>query len=201
MGNFGQVPNYFRGILLHRNLFVTAVYVLANETAVLYCGQRDSEGSSNGNMPFKVLGMTSLLSLPLGIVLHPFCGCVGLHAIRWHWQHLHWQRGRRNWQWHRQRLTRGRNRNIKCNKKHKQTENATNKQWQPPRLTFDSHTDFVLRTNFTKKIRKMEEEQERNLQTIHVTLSWRTALFCHCHQMCWNGTFEVVQNFPIHLTA
>ena len=62
--------------------------VPTNERAVLYCGQRDSKGSSNGNMPFKVLGMTSFLSLPLGIVLHPFCGWGGLHAIQWHWQNL-----------------------------------------------------------------------------------------------------------------
>ena len=32
-------------------------------------------------MLFKVLGMTSLLSLPLGIVSHPLGGNVGLHAI------------------------------------------------------------------------------------------------------------------------
>ena len=25
--------------------------------------------------------------------------------------------------------------------------------------------------------------------------------FCQCHQMRWNGMFEVVENFPIHLTA
>ena len=28
MGNFGQVPNYFWGILLRGNLFVPAAYVL-----------------------------------------------------------------------------------------------------------------------------------------------------------------------------
>ena len=41
-----------------------------NERALLYCGQRDSEGSSNGNIPFKVLGMTSLLSLNLFSLLY-----------------------------------------------------------------------------------------------------------------------------------
>ena len=45
------------------------------------------------------------------------------------------------------------------------------------------------------------EKSGRNLQKIHGTRCRRTSLFCHCHQMCWNGMFEVVQNFPIHLTA
>ena len=73
MGNFGHVHNYFRGILLRQNLFLTAV---------LYCSEiASTDAVSNVNMLFKVLGMTSLLSLPLGIVSHPLGGNVGLHAI------------------------------------------------------------------------------------------------------------------------
>ena len=75
MGNFGQVPNYFWGILLRGNLFVPAA-IRTNERALLYCAQRDSEGSSNGNIPFKVLGMTSLLSLNLFSLLYIRCGAA-----------------------------------------------------------------------------------------------------------------------------
>ena len=63
MGNFGH--NYFFAL-----------------TAVLYCSEiASTDAVSNVNMLFKVLGMTSLLSLPLGIVSHPLGGNVGLHAI------------------------------------------------------------------------------------------------------------------------
>ena len=87
MGNFGnfgkQVQNCFRGILLSGNLFVTAdvpqFCIVGKEIP------RASTDIWNGNMPFKVLGMTSLLSLPPGIVLHPFCGsvlvCMPSHGI------------------------------------------------------------------------------------------------------------------------
>ena len=84
MGNFGkQVQNCFRGILLSGNLFVTAdvpqFCIVGKEIP------RASTDIWNGNMPFKVLGMTSLLSLPPGIVLHPFCGsvlvCMPSHCI------------------------------------------------------------------------------------------------------------------------
>ena len=54
-----------------------------------------------------------------------------------------------------------------------------------------------------KSIYRLDQNMKKwkKLQTIHGTRSRRTSLFCHCHQMCWNGMFEVVQNFPIHLTA
>ena len=101
MGNFGQVPNYFRGILLSGKLICNGrtnkwkqFSIVAKEIP------RACTDISNGNMPFKVPGMASLHSLPLGIVLHPFCGClVGLHTIQCHWQDLHWQSGGQNWHW------------------------------------------------------------------------------------------------------
>jgi len=101
MGNFGQVPNYFRGILLWGNLFVTAVPT--NESSFLLWRKRFRGLARTFRMEtclLKSLELTSLHSLPLGIVLHPFCGClVGLHTIQCHWQDLHWQSGGQNWHW------------------------------------------------------------------------------------------------------
>ena len=224
MGNFGHhVHNCFRGILLRRNLFLTAV---------LYCSERAStDAVSNVNMLFKVLGMTSLLSLPLGIVSHPlggnvglhaisgycicvfvfrflylsYCishplgGCVCLHAIWWHWQNLHWQSGRRNWQQARRRWT----------PDSRLSPPATARpsawpRWTPviPRTTGVSNRTATKFTQLNIEMRsyKMTANQSRTGPEESVGQNLQKP-GCQCQQKCWNVMFKVVEDLPIPLAA
>ena len=93
-------------------------------------------------------------------------------------------------------------------KRNKQTISGVHQNWH----WSDRHgktIDFIIRTtrNATTFTDYTDvticEKEQRNLFCNNNQWNFvvKNSLFCQCHQMCWDGMFEVVENFPIHLTA